>query len=149
MLTGVEPRTMHVFKVVIRSVTEDFTRNVNVTKIEKRELLTLDNPRYSDLLNNHPHLTGVTPEDSDTKARLPEHLIIGVNDFAEIRTSDRLRLGCREDPVAECMRIGWTIMSPGTDLGDAYLGVSSAVDHNLLCALDVLRTVQKSRTVSL
>ena len=70
MLTGVETRTMHVFKVVMRSVTEDFTRNVNVTKIEKRELLTLDNPRYSDLLNNHPHLRGVTPEDSDTKARL-------------------------------------------------------------------------------
>ena len=84
MLTGVETRTMQVFEVVVRSVIGDFTLNVYVTKIEKRELLTLDNPRYSDLLNNHLHLRGVTMEDSDTKARLPMHVIIGANDFAKI-----------------------------------------------------------------
>ena len=50
----------------------------------KRELLTLDNPRYSDLLNNHLHLRGVTMEDSDTKVHLPMHVIIGANDFAKI-----------------------------------------------------------------
>ena len=84
MLTGVETRTMQVFEVVMRSVIGDFTLNVYVTKIEKRELLTLDNPRYSDLLNNHLHLRGVTMEDSDTKARLPMHVIIGASDFAKI-----------------------------------------------------------------
>ena len=35
-------------------------------------------------------------EISDTKAHLPAHLIIGANDFAKIRTSDRLRVGRRE-----------------------------------------------------
>ena len=29
-------------------------------------------------------------------------------------------------------------MSPGTDLGDTYLAVNLTVDHNQLCALDVL-----------
>ena len=53
-------------------------------KSKKRELLTLDNPRYSDLVNNHLHLRGVTMEDSDTKAHLPMHVIIGANDFAKI-----------------------------------------------------------------
>ena len=72
------------YACVMRSVIGDFTLNVYVTKIEKRELLTLDNPRYSDLLNNHLHLRGVTMEDSDTKARLPMHVIIGANDFAKI-----------------------------------------------------------------
>ena len=93
MLTGVETRSVQVFEVVMRSVTGDFTLNVNVTKIENGELLTLDNPRYSDLLNNHPYLRGVAMEISDTKAHLPAHLIIGANDFAKIRTSDRLRVG--------------------------------------------------------
>ena len=51
------------------------------SKIENGELLTLDNPRYSDLLNNHPYLRGVAMEISDTKAHLPAHLIIGANDF--------------------------------------------------------------------
>ena len=75
-------------------------------------------------------------EDSDTKAHLPVHVIIGANDLAKIRTSDRLRVGRRGDPVAERTRFGWTIMSPGTDLGNAYLAVNSTVDHNRLCALD-------------
>ena len=136
MLTGVETRTMQVYKVVMRSVTGDFSLNVNVTKIEKRKMLTLDNPRYSDLVKSHPHLRGVEMENSDTKARLPVHVIIGANDLAKIRTSDRLRVGRRGDPVAERTRFGWTIMSPGTDLGNAYLAVNSTVDHNRLCALD-------------
>ena len=97
MLTGVQTRTMQVYEVFMRSVTGDFTLNVNVTKIEKRELLTLDNPGYSNLVKYYPHLRGVKMEDSDTEARLPVHVIIGADDFAKIRTSDRLRAGrsCR------------------------------------------------------
>ena len=75
MLTGIGTRTMQVYEVVMRSVTGDFSLNVNVMKIEKRELLTLDNPRYSDLVKNHPHLRGVKMANSD-------------NDFAKIQTSD-------------------------------------------------------------
>ena len=100
MLTDVETRTMQVYEVVMRSVTGDLSLNVNVTKIEKRELLTLDNPRYSDLVKIQPHLRGVKMEDSDTKACLPAHVIIDANDFAKIRTSGSLRVGRRGDPVA-------------------------------------------------
>ena len=100
MLTDVETRTMQVYEVVMRSVTGDFSLNVNVTKIEKRELLTLDNPRYSNLVKIQPHLRGVKMEDSDTKACLPAHVIIDANDFAKIRTSGSLRVGRRGDPVA-------------------------------------------------
>ena len=97
MLTGVQTRTMQVYEVFMRSVTGDFTLNVNVTKIEKRELLTLDNPGYSNLVKYYPHLRGVKMEDSDTEARLPVHVIIGADDFAKIQTSDRLRVrrSCR------------------------------------------------------
>ncbi|XP_022809935.1 uncharacterized protein LOC111346949 [Stylophora pistillata] len=77
-------------------------------------------------------------DDCDTKARLPVHVIISVNDFAKIRTSDPLRVGRRGDPVAERTRFGWTIMSSGTDLGNVHLAVNSTVDHNRLCTLDVL-----------
>ena len=35
MFRGVETRTMQVYEVVMRSVTGDFSLNVNVTKIEK------------------------------------------------------------------------------------------------------------------
>ncbi|XP_022809685.1 uncharacterized protein LOC111346677 [Stylophora pistillata] len=37
-------------------------------------------------------------------------------------------------------------MSPGTDLGNAYLAVNSTLDHNRLCALDVLGQEDKLST---
>ena len=42
ILTGVETRSVQVFEVVMRSVTGDFTLNVNVTKIENRKWGTFD-----------------------------------------------------------------------------------------------------------
>ena len=79
-------------------------------------------------------------DDDDDKRVLPVHLILGGNDFARIRTGERLRVGRRGDPVAEFTRFGWTLMSPGveTDLSPVYLVVNSAADYERLCVLDVL-----------
>ena len=50
------------------------------------------------------------------------------------------RVGCRGDPVAEFMRFGWVLMSPGaeTDLSSVCLAVNSTADYERLCVLDVL-----------
>ena len=56
-------------------------------------------------------------DDSDTKAHLSVHVIIGASDIAKMRTGEGLRVGRRGDPVAERTRLGWTIISPRTDLG--------------------------------
>ena len=45
MLTGVITRTMQAFGVVISSVAGDFELEVDVTKINKKELLIFENPR--------------------------------------------------------------------------------------------------------
>ena len=79
----------------------------------------LRKPKVFRSIKKHPHLRGVKMEDSDTKARLPVHVIIGANDSAKIRRSDRLRFGRRGDPVRERTRFRWSIMSPGTDQGSA------------------------------
>ena len=86
MLTGVTTRTMQVFGVVISSVTGDFELEVDVTKVNKRELLILENPRYNQLIEGNSHLKGVRMDDVDDKAKLPVHLILGANEFAKIRT---------------------------------------------------------------
>ena len=72
--------------------------------------------------------------------RAPSATMKVVNDFAKIRTGERLRVGCRGDPVAEFTRFGWTIMSPGADSGlsPALLAVNSNADYEKLCTLDVL-----------
>ena len=65
---------------------------------------------------------------------------MGANDFAKIRTGERLHVGRRGDPVAEFTRFGWALMSPGaeTGLSSVYLAVNSTLDYERLCALDVL-----------
>ena len=140
MLTGVTTRMMQVYEVTMCAVSGDFKLDVNVTKIEKRELLTLENPHYKRVLDENPHLKGVQIDDDDAKDQLPVHIILGANDFAKIRTGERLCVGRRGDPVAEFTRLGWAIMSPGADrdVSHGYLAVSATTDYDNLCALDVL-----------
>ena len=137
ILVGVATRVMQ--EVSVQSVTDEFSLEVNVTKVYKRELLSLENPKYKEVLAKYPHLIGVYIDDDDAKRVLPVHLILGANDFARIRTGERLRVGRRGDPVTEFTRFGWTL-SPGaeTDLSPVYLAVNSAADYERLCALDVL-----------
>ena len=139
---------MQVFDVVISSVSGDFKLDVDITKVNKRELLVLENPFYKQIIEANPHLKGVRMDDDDTKKMLPVHMILGANDFAKIHTGEWLRVGRRGDPVAEFTRFGWTIMSPGADsclspgadscLSPALLAVNSNADYEKLCALDVL-----------
>jgi len=124
----------------MQSVTDEFSLDMNVTKVDKRELLSLENPKYKEVLAKYPHLRGVYIDDDDDKRVLPVHLILGANDFAGIHTGERLQVGCRGDPIAEFTCFGWTLMSPGaeTDLSPLYLAVNFAADYGRLCALDVL-----------
>ena len=132
---------MQVFDVVISSVSGDFKLDMDTTKVNKRELLVLENPFYKQIIEANPHLKGVWMDDDYTKKMLPVHMILGANDFAKIRTEERLRVGRWGDPVAEFTQFGWTIMSPGADggLSPALLAVNSNADYEKLCALDVLR----------
>jgi len=52
MLTGITTGTMQVFGVVISSVEGDFKLEVDITKVNKRELLVLEDPHYKQILAN-------------------------------------------------------------------------------------------------
>ena len=93
--------------VVISSVAGYFELEVN-----KKELLILENPRYNQGVRS---LKRVKMDDVDEKANLHVHLTLAANEFAKVRTGERLRVGRRGDPVTEYSRFGWTIMSPGAD----------------------------------
>ena len=118
----------------MHAVTDNFQLDVSVTKIDKRELLLLENPRYENFLAEDPHLRGVQTDDDDEKSQLPVRLILGANDFAKVRTGERLRVGRRGDPVAEFTRFCWALMSSRaeTDLSSVYLAVNSTVDYERL-----------------
>ena len=62
---------MQVFAVVINSVTGDFKLDVDITKVNKRGSLVLENPGSKQVIEANPHLKGVPMEDDDTKKCYP------------------------------------------------------------------------------
>ena len=141
------------YDLCLHAVTEDFPLNMRVTRIDKRELLILDNPRYAEQIANHSHLIGVELQDQSLDRRLPVHIILGANQYVQIHTHTQPRVGRCGEPVAEFTRFGWALMAPG-NLSAGFLAVDAVSDYEKLCALDVLgladspvRSVQRvSRT---
>ena len=140
MMMGVVTRPVELFSVKISSLKRDLTINTEVTKVKKRELLSLENPLYKQCLDKYEHLKGVEMDDLDTKAILPVHLILGASDYARIKTETAPRIGALNEPVAEKTKLGWTIISPGkeVDLIPMFMTQTSSLDYETLCRLDVL-----------
>ena len=78
-------QSAEVYRIKFCSVSEDFEKEADVTKVEKPQLMMLDNPRYRKLLEKHPHLKGVTINDTDERPRLPVHIILGNSETPRIR----------------------------------------------------------------
>ena len=119
---------------------------VDVTKVEKRELLSLPNPKYEEIISKFEHLRGVVIEDTDEKEELPVHVIFGTSDFSKIRTPTKPRVGKPGEPVAELTLSGWMMMSPGHELEyrKFLFARSSSEDYERLCSLDVLGLESRS-----
>ena len=43
------------------------------TEVEKRELISLPNPKYKETISKFEHLRGIVIEDTDEKEELPVH----------------------------------------------------------------------------
>ena len=56
---------MQVLEVSVCSVSTNFKLDVNITKIERKELLSLENPRYNQVIISYSHLRAVSIDDSD------------------------------------------------------------------------------------
>ena len=66
-LLGVATTKLLEYDLCLRSVYRNFELNTHVTQINKRELLTLDNPCYADCIAGHSHLYDVHLEDHSRK----------------------------------------------------------------------------------
>ena len=140
MMMGVVTKPVEIFKVQISSLKGDFLLETDVTLVNKRQLLSLENPRYQQVLERYDHLKGVKMDDMDTKEFLPVHLILGVCDYTKIKTETAPLIGATNEPIAEKTKFGWTIISPGkeVDLSPMFLTQTSTADYDNLCRLDVL-----------
>ena len=139
-IMGLVTKRVETYDVKICDTQEKCVLPVCVTKIEQRELLTLENPNYPEMVERYPHLKGVRMEETDTKELLPIHVILGANEYTKIKMAGYQRAGAVGQPIAEQTRFGWTIMSSGAevDTQNMFLTQTSVGDYEDLCRMDVL-----------
>lgn len=118
MLLGTSTREVELATIEIGDVNGKFKMAVEVTKVDKGELLFLDNPNYEETIAKNPHLSGVIINDQDKKSRLPVHLILGAGEYAKLKKESAPKVGKPGEPVAELTKFGWIIMSPGKEALD-------------------------------
>ena len=105
-MLGSRTTKVEIYSVNIRSVKGDFNIDCTVSKVQKPQLVTLDNPNYSDLKAKYSHLNGVHVDDDDTNSSLPVHLVLGASDYVRIKTKTAPRIGVLGQPVAEKTAFG-------------------------------------------
>ena len=67
MLMSSKVTRLEVYDTVVESLDGNYQMSVKMTKVNKAELLSIDNPNYGQLINEYPHLQGVKITDRDTK----------------------------------------------------------------------------------
>ena len=139
-IVGLVTKRSEIFNVQASDTDEKYAIPLGVTRIDRAELLSVENPNYAVMISKYPHLKGVYMEDTDLKKMLPVHVILGASDYARIKTRESQRTGAMGEPVAEYTRFGWTIMSPGTetDLDSMFLAQTAPNDYEELYRMDVL-----------
>ena len=46
---------------------------------------------------------------------MPIHMILGISDYAKIKTPERGRTGLPKEPIAELTKLGWYIVFSGKE----------------------------------
>jgi hypothetical protein len=139
MLTSSTTR-IKIYSANLKSLDGKFDMNVELSKVDKPELMTIKNPGYAKLLEKYNHLKGAKFDDRDSRPQIPIHIVLGASDYAMIKTTTAQRVGLPGQPIAERTLLGWTVMSPGSENVDSpiLLTKSATTDYKQLCALDVL-----------
>ena len=85
-------------------------------------------------------LKGVKMIDVDTKSQLPVHVVLGAGEYARIKTEHKPHVGRDGEPIAELIKLGWFVMSPGEEFNreQMLLTQTSQTDYEGHCRLETL-----------
>lgn len=86
MLISSKVTKLEVYDTVVESLDGNYQMPVKLTKVNKAELLSIENPKYGTLVHKYPHLKGVKITDLDTKDQLPIHVVLGSGEYARVKT---------------------------------------------------------------
>ena len=112
MLINSKTALMEIFDAKISSIDGNFELDAKLTKVNKSELLTINNPEYDVLIGRYEYLNAVRMDDKDTKDKLPIHVILGISEYARIKTRSKPLVGGPGEPVAEQTKFEWSTKAP-------------------------------------
>ena len=113
MLLTSKTTRLEIYEATVESKVGDYAMDVKLIKVEKGELLTVDNPHYNKLQEEFDHLKQANFIDVDQKPQLPVHVVLGSGEYARIKTRTNPLVGTEGQPIAEKTKLGWFAMSPG------------------------------------
>ena len=82
MLTAPATARKQIFKTTVSSRSGDYSLDVSLTKVNQGELLSLENPRYEQLIRTFSRLRGVEIDDTDVKPLFVIYVILGTGMYA-------------------------------------------------------------------
>lgn len=100
---------------------------VSVTKIDHKEILTVENQIYPEVLAKYTHPKGVHIAETATKKELSINIILGAEECTKIMLAGYQRVGKIGGPVAEQIEV-W--VKSGGESGNS--GGESEHRHNCL-----------------
>jgi predicted glycosyltransferase len=81
MMLHTTTKTIDVYIVEITNINKNFSMSSEVNCVDRPVLLTLQNPRYREVIASNSHREGIEMDDVDTKPMLPVHMILGASDY--------------------------------------------------------------------
>ena len=102
-------RKLEVYNLEILNLSGKFPLNSEVYKVERNTLLSLPNPKYNGIIEQHRHLPEINMNECDTKPDLPIHMFLRASVYAWIKARVIPRVGPPEELVAELTQFGWVI----------------------------------------
>ena len=119
-----------IYDVEITNTKGDFTINMEVSKVDRAELISMPGPHYKDIIQTYAHLQGVQMVDSNKKKYLPVHVIFGASEYANIKTKRTIKVGQKGEPVAEYTAFGLFIIAVGKKRTINYLMLTRSAEAN-------------------
>ena len=95
MMLGSTTTRVEIYAASIKSLDQKFELEIKMSKIDKPELMKLNNPNYAHLLERYKHLNGAKFEDPDTRTQIPIHLVLGLAIMPKLKPLRLKRWGSR------------------------------------------------------
>ena len=105
MMIGSVTKNIELYKIRANSLESDFYLEMQVSKIEREKLLVLE------IIAKYNHLQAAEMIDKDNKAELPVQLVIGANEYTQIKTENAPKIGRQGEPNSQLPK-GRSLVGP-------------------------------------